>query len=281
MKLSYGQLWALLFLFRAFTFICSGEGYSVSRITGMAVSVIIQFLIIFPIVKYCRKKGINGENTRHMNIVFAAYFIVAGVVVFWKMLKITAAENFSASGNTVLAVLLLITSFYCSRTGIKTVGRAAVVIAGMFIFSLVVLVLTSVSDIKTDNFRNVYDNYTVWHYAVSDIAESTELPAAVILALYTEKSREKGVCIYFATKFILAAAVTVLGTAISGRVSLISDYPFFELCSFSNPLGVQRSDALFTASCTLIAVLYVTFCIAAVSYFMKNILKNRRKAESV
>lgn len=280
MKLSCGQLWAVLFLFRAFTFMCSGEGYSLKRITGAAVSVIIQFLIIFPIVKYCRKKGINGENTG-ISIISAAYFTLAGISVVRKMLKITDAENFSASGNMILAVLLLITAFYCSRRGIKTAGRAAVVTAGLFIFSLAVLVLTSAADIKTDNFRNVYDDHTIWHYTVYDIAESTELPAAVILSLYTEKGRDKGVCIYFATKFILVSAVTVLGTAISGRVSLISDYPFFELCSFSNPLGVQRSDAMFTASCTLAAVLYVTFCIAAVSYFLKNMLRKRRKAESV
>lgn len=270
MKLSFGQLWAVLFLFRAFTFISSAADYSVQRILGTAVSVLIQLFIAVPVIRFCRKNISDTEKFRKGGILFALYFIYTGMTAFGKILDITAAENFAVSGKIFPVVLTAAAVLYCSRLGLGSAGRAAVVVSGIFILFTAILVLTSSGDIKAENISGSYDESPVYHYILTDFSESTELPAVIILSLFTDRNREKGVYIYFASKFLLVSVVTLLGAAVLGRVSALADYPFFELCSFSSPLGVQRSDALFISAYALTAVIFITVGIVMSAFWMKK-----------
>ena len=56
MKISYGQLWAVLFLSNAFTVICSAVSYSVAQMTGTLISVLVQFVLAVPVICFLKKK---------------------------------------------------------------------------------------------------------------------------------------------------------------------------------------------------------------------------------
>ncbi|MBE6851918.1 MAG: hypothetical protein E7505_00375 [Ruminococcus sp.] len=269
MKLSGGQLWAVLFMLRAFNFICSPDAYSLQRIGGTAISVFIQFLIVVPVIRVCREKT-AGVTPGKAGVFPALYFIFTGMLAIGRMLDITASENFAISKNIILVLLLVFTALYCSKLGMRAAGRAAAVISGMFIFFLAVLLLTSVPEIRADNLTGDYDNTSVFAYALKDFAESSEIPAVLILSLFTYEGRAKGIYIYFGSKLLLVGLVTLLGASVSGNVSVLADYPFFELTSFSDLFGVQRSDVLFVTVCTLGAVLTVTVCVIAASEFLKK-----------
>ena len=90
MKLSGGQLWAVLFMLRAFNFICSPDAYSLQRIGGTAISVFIQFLIVVPVIRVCREKTV-GVTPGKAGVFPALYFIFTGMLAIGRMLDITAS----------------------------------------------------------------------------------------------------------------------------------------------------------------------------------------------
>ena len=56
MKLSCGQLWAVLFAFRAFSLMCSGTGYSVKCFLGVLVSTAVQLAFVLPVTFLLSRK---------------------------------------------------------------------------------------------------------------------------------------------------------------------------------------------------------------------------------
>jgi hypothetical protein len=269
MKFSGGQLWAVLFTFRVFTFICSQEAYSLHRIGGTALSVFVQLLVVIPLIRKLRKNPGLSDSGK-WDVLPALYFIFTGMLTFGRLIDISEAENFLRFSGVVPVVLFAVAVFYCSRLGIRAAGRAAVVISGIFVFFLLLLMITSVPEMRVDNVMASYDDTSFIGYFVKDIAESGELAALIWFVMYTEGRRERSVYIYFASKILLVGLVSLLGTAVSGRVSVLAGYPFFELTSFSDIFGVQRSDVLFITTCTLSAVLTASVCVTAASEILEK-----------
>ncbi|MBE6841927.1 MAG: hypothetical protein E7510_03735 [Ruminococcus sp.] len=275
MKISYGQLWAVLFLSNAFTVICSAVSYSVAQMTGTLISVLVQFVLTVPVICFLKKKKYKANFRLPASMLFSVYFIFAGMISFSRMFSILRYENsgLTSFGNTMIVILLAVCVLYCCRLGIHSAGRSAVIVAGLFIFFVAVLFATSYSQAEFSNITSKYDENSVWYYVINDISNSVELPALLILPCFAEKNQYKSIMLYFLTKLILVEMISFLGVIVLGRASLISDSPFFEICSFSQPLSVQRSDALFIGINTLICIVNITVDAVAVSVFAGKYIK--------
>lgn len=278
MKLSYGQLWAVLFLFRIFTVMCSDTDYSVNAFLGSAAASAIQFAVTLPLLKLT--EGIKRPSEK-WGLLFALYFIFTGMTAAAGLYELAGTENIAVS-NVTAAVLAGVTVLFISRYALSAFGRAAVIVSGLFIFFMVILTIMVSGNIEPDNIALSYDSgNTVTGYIIKDIAGDTLFPVLPVLALFTEKKRSRAVKIYFVSRIILSAVTVFLGASVIGRVSLESDYPFFSICSFSGSAGVQRTDVMFIVSCVLSAVIFIAVCIRIASFFLSEYFRKSRLAVTV
>lgn len=273
MKLSFGQLWAVLILYRVFTMICSDTGYSLIQLAGSVLCIALQLLIILPVVSIYKHKKITPDTLGGKKIIFSLAFLFMGIISFARIINISGAENASENGFVYLVIFLAAVALYCSKLGIRSAGRSAVMVVGLFIFCFAVLVLSSYTGIKISNISALNDGNGVVYYALREFADSSEILALFALPMFVTTSKRKGIYIYFASRLVLTGVISLLGCAVLGKVSLVSDYPFFEICSFSNPFSVQRSDALFIMAYTLISVVNVAVDLICIDIFSGKCFK--------
>lgn len=279
MRLSYGQMWAILFTMRSCVFMYSNTDYSINRMAGIAISIFIQFIISFPIVRKYENNNISSKIKSGGAVIAIFYFIFAGIILLYNLLKIFETGTFSSPESIISMLLFIVTVLYCSKLGIKATGRAAVISAGLFIFFIILLFITSIDEMHFEYILKVNDK-NILYYTLRDIMDSVEFPAALILPFFVYEGRKKSLYIYLGTKFIFSEAIVIFGASLLGKVSSISYFPFFEMCSFSDPLGVQRSDALFISLCTLASVVYISVCFVMSETFVKKyIIKFKQKKE--
>lgn len=273
MKLSFGQLWAVLILYRVFTTICSDTAYSLTQIAGSALCIALQFIILLPVIGIYNHKKISVDTLGGKKIIFSLMFLFMGIISFSRIINISGAENDSGIGYIFMILFLAAVSLYCSKLGIRAAGRSAVMVTGLFIFFFAVLLLSSYSGIRISNISALNNDNGVVYYALREFADSSEILAIFALPIFVDTSKRKGIYIYFASRLVLTGAISILGCAVLGKVAAISNYPFFEICSFANPFSVQRSDALFIMAYTLISVVNIAVDLVCIDIFSGKYFK--------
>ncbi len=273
MRLSCGQLWAVLFLFRVLSFFSSSSGYSLPQMSGLVLSVTIQAAVLIPFVHLCIKNDISAEGSGKTGLLFSVCFIFSGICIFRKLADVSETERFISSDSLWLFLPAGLAAVYCGSQKIKSAGRASVITAGLLILFTAVLAVTCIGQTRPEYILSSAGESSVVGYAVRDLAESTEFPSVLALSVFADSDRLKSIRIFLITGLVYTVLVSVLGAALLGKVSQISDHPFFEMCSFSGPLGVQRSDAFFTGIYMLAAVVSISVCTAAASVFLRKYVK--------
>lgn len=271
MKISYGQLWAIFFLYKVSALICSNGAYSVNQMIGTGISTALQFMILLPVFIIIKKKKYGLNFSVWNNALFTCCFIFSGMFSVSGFMSVLTNENpkMSFLSYVIIVAVLAVCAVYCSSLGIHATGRSAVIVAGIFVFFMAVLFVTSYTEAEFSNFTLSYDKNSILYYVFEDISYSIELPSLLLLPYFTEKSGEKSLLLYFGSKLFISLAVSFIGIIVLGGTSVISLQPFLEICSFSQPLSVQRSDALFIGIYTLVTVVNITVDIIAVREFSK------------
>ena len=263
MKLSCGQLWAVLFAFRAFSLMCSGTGYSVKCFLGVLVSTAVQLAFVLPVTFLLSRKKYISEKC---GLIAAFYFIFTGITVFGKF------SCFSTAGSPLtLTVLMTVAVLWCCRYEVSSCGRTAVVISGMFIIMTAFLML-SVS--KHMNIRNISsasaEDSSLFVYVAENLWENIFFPVIPAAALLAGRCRTRGIAAYFLSSVLISAVIIFAGASVLGTESFAADTPFFSLCSFFAPSGLQRMDAMFLAVFVLCAAVCITVC-ACISSRLLNL----------
>lgn len=273
MRLSCGQLWAVLFLFRVLSFFSSTSGYSLPQMEGLVLSAMIQASVLVPFVHICIKNDISAEGLGKTGILFSACFIFSGICMFRKLAGVSQTERFIFSDGIWLILPAGLAAVYCGSRKIRAAGRASVITAGLLILFTAVLAVTCIGQTRAEYILSSAGENSAVGYAVRDLAESTEFPSVLALSVFSGSDRLKSIKTFLITGSAYTVMISVLGAALLGRVSQISDHPFFEMCSFSSPLGGQRSDAFFTGIYMLAAVVSISVCTAAASVFLRKYIK--------
>jgi len=263
-------MWAVLFTFRVLSFFSSSSGYSLSQIAGLAVSAAVQAALLIPFVYICSKNDISAESFGKTGILFSACFIFSGICILRKLAGVAETERFIPYDSLWLLLAAGLAALYCGGQEIKVSGRAAVITAGLLVFFTAVSAVTCISQAVPEYIVSSAGKNSVAGYAVRDLAESTELPSVLALSLFSGRDRWKGIRIFLFSGLAYTVLISVLGAALLGEVSQISDHPFFEICSFSGPFSVQRSDAFFIGMYMLAAVVCISVCTAASSVFLRK-----------
>lgn len=275
MKLSYGQMCIILLLYRVLIIMSSTQPYCAAWMAGSAISVAVQFLIILPLISMTKKRTVfNFQGKR--NIIFSVFFIILGAFTFRRFIGVINPGEISVSKGIVTVMLLTAASVYCAGCTLRAAGRCAVIVNGIFVFSLAVLIAGAYKGIRGDNMLNMSGTDGIINYAVSDFAQSGELILIFVLSALTEKKVRRGINLYFLLKLVLTQGIVFLGMSVVGKLSDYVEYPFFALCSFSSPFNVQRSDALFIMVYSLVCIVNISVDIMIASEILKKFMKRSR-----
>ena len=262
MKLSCGQLWAVFFAFRAFSLMCSGTGYSVKCFLGVLVSTAVQLAFVLPVTFLLSRKKYISEKC---GLIAAFYFIFTGITVFGKF------SCFSPAGSPlVLTVLMTAAVLWCRRYELSSCGRTAVVISGLFVIMTAFLILSVSKHMNIGNIASASaEDSSLLVYVAENLREDLFFPVIPVAALLAGRCRTRGITAYFVSSILLSVVIIFAGASVSGAESFAADTPFFSLCSFFTPSGLQRMDAVFLSAFVLCAALCINICSCISSRILK------------
>ncbi len=275
-KINRSQLYAILISVRLFEYICSFDVYCRNQILGIMLSSAFQIVMMFLVFMFKRNFSIVDRisSNRVISWCYVVYFILYGGV---SLNRLTSIDNvLPQSINGILCVVLFgATCIYCARLGFKSLFRGSIVVTFLVIVSFLVVVYGVTSNIDISNAYLYNDKYNIFHYTISDLAKNTDLIFLVLLmdSAYTRKECFK----YIAYKLLSLEVISFIGLCVLGGITVFSNYSFIDLASYSQPFGIQRSDAIYSLITTLMCVLNVSLGVMLASKLSKDTLQKHKE----
>lgn len=254
-----GQLFAILFLLRMFTFLCTPLPFSSVQIGGSLLSTAVQALLVLPaLALYDRGfQPVRPNRDKWVAVLYGLFFVYWGASALVRLWTVATGISFPITSMRLGAVLLAVCCLYAAKLGLRTLGRASAIVFGLFLLTLAVMLIGAFGKLQAENLLPD-GNGGLLRAAWADLCDSGELPAAVILCGYAQTRRRHALFSMLLAKLAVITLVSVLGILVLGRLMDIADYPFFTLGSFSQPFAVQRADSLYLILFTMLGVVSVT-----------------------
>lgn len=271
-SISRGQLYAVLVSVRLFEYVTSLDVYSREQALGLLVSGLFQVVIVVLLCTF-RSKVTTWQGVVSNGIVkwlYVGYCVAYGGVSLSKLVSMDSVVPSSVSW-WVSVVLFAVTVWYCAKLGFKALFRSSVVVTGMVVVSYLVVLYGVVPHMEVSNLYLYAESSNVYYYTVSDLAKSVDL---VFLALLMDTSyRMRDAVRYVVYKVLTLEVLSIVGLCVLGGVTVSSDFPFIDLASYSQPFGIQRSDAMYSLVTPYMCVLNVSLAVSMASRLLSNTIE--------
>ena len=133
-KIRSGQLFAICFLIRSFSLLCTDNPFSAVQLGGAVLSATLQGLILLPILLTA---GI--EPSKPASCLFGAFFLLWGGHCFLQLWGVAAGVTFPVHNKLFGALLLTGVCLYGVQLGIHALARSASLLLPLFGVALAVL----------------------------------------------------------------------------------------------------------------------------------------------
>lgn len=270
-KLRSSQLFAMLLVSAAFTFLCQTAAYSMEGIFGAAIAATVQIVLSLPmLLLYHRGFSFSqyAEQHRILPLCFVAYLLVRGGISFVRLQHTTSELALPVSGKFMAAALIAIVCLYTVSLGIQPLARSSTLIFGILLFTLAIMLLGAIPQAEPQNLALSPDD-TIWHGFLRSMGTADELPILFLLLDFTEKKRFRSTIQIWIGKFLLLTYLSLLGMAVLGDRMTHAEHPFFAVVSVSQPLSTQRADALYLLVFVMLCVLRVTLCTVLAAHLLR------------
>ncbi len=275
-RISNLQLFSILISVKAFSLICSGITADAGQMAGAAIAIVLQFILALPMLSLYSKNGFDQKKEmlfgRLGMTFYALFFIMWGAVSFNRLWGVSKSVYFPVESSLMCSVIIAAVCLYCSSLGFNALSRSSLIMAGIFIFSVGVLILGAYSKADTANYVPSAAVRTVLENAVSYFCSSGEPVMLFILLNSSRSDRSKGVTAFFAGALILTELIYLIEITVLGKIINISDFPFFTAGAFSQPFSIQRADSLYMITFTLLCVMTVTLQLILAAMLVKEII---------
>lgn len=273
-KISGGQLFAILLIVSSFGMICSQSAYSAGQMTGIFISAVIQAFLIFPVLYLNKRRNFSIQTIPKWVLwLYTAYFLLYGGYAFSEFSAVSEEMRFPVRWKILALLLAAAVCLYSSMLGLKSVARVSVIISALFIVSVIILFAGAYSKFDMSNFA-WQKPYGILQSGISDFIYSSELAVIFILFGNTEKNHAKSAYGFIGAKLIIAEIISFTGTAVLGSLSGMFDFPFFTLGSISQPFAVQRADGLYIILLAILCTVSITIYITIASMLIRTLLPN-------
>lgn len=275
-KISNSQLFAVLLCTRAFGLICSRTSPNASHMAGAVISIAVQFLAAIPMLMLYRHSGFSLQKEmlfgKAGKLLYALFFIAEGAFAFNQLWGVSTSVYFPVDSSLACAVILAAVCLYCASMKLSTLNRSSLIVAGIFLFSLLILILGAYSKADPKNYVPNASFNSIMDAAISSFCSSGELAALFILLDFSSENNRKGVTAFFISSLLLTELIYIIEITVLGNISSMTDFPFFTAGAFSQPFSIQRADSLYMITFTLLCVLTVTLRLALTSILLKEVI---------
>ena len=261
-KLRSNQLFAILLMSGAFTFLCQAAAYTLEGVLGAAIAAAVQLLLSLPIL-FLYHRGFSfsdyAEKHRLLPFCFVIYLLARGGVSFIRIQKITVDFAFPVSGKWMAAGLITLVCLYTASLGIRAMARSSTLIFWILLFSFAVMLLGALPQAKPQNL-SFSPNDTIWNGFFKSMQTADELPLLFLLLDFIDKNRFRTTVQIWVGKWAVFAYLSFLGMAVLGNRMTQAKHPFFDVISISQPFSTQRADSLYF-------LLFVMLCVFRITLF--------------
>ncbi len=275
-KIKSSQLFAILIAIRTFSIICMTDMSDANAMAGAAVSIVFQFLAVIPMLllyndnSFSLKKEMLFE--KFGKVLYIVFFIIWGAVSFSTLWEVTKSVYFPIDSRFSGSLILAAVCVYTASLGLKALSRASGMIPLLIIVSLIIMLVGAYPKAELTNFVPDADFGNVVKYAVKEFCRSGELVMIFILLEIVPKGRKKAITSFFIAKLVLTELIAAVEITVLGKIINISDFPFFSAGAFSQPLSIQRADAVYLILFTILCVVTVTVQIVLSTIIISELL---------
>lgn len=270
------QLFAILISIRTFSVICTTDLTNAAAMAGAAVSVAFQLLAAVPMLLLYNSNNFSLKKEllfgKFGKVLYIVFFLLWGAVSFSTLWEVTKSVYFPINSRFTGSLILAAVCVYTASLGLKALSRASGLIPFLIVTSLAVMLFGAYPKAELSNFVPDADFGNVIKYAVKEFCRSGELVMLFVLLEAVPEGKKKAVTLFFAVKLVLTELVAAVEITVLGKIINISDFPFFSAGAFSQPLSIQRADAVYMILFTLLCVVTVTVQIVLSTVIIQELL---------
>ncbi len=276
------QLFAILMLSAAWSVLCLPEADTSARLIGIVLACGVQLLLSIPMLLLAAQHfSLSQTAARHkwLGFVYILFFLLWGANGFSQLGTVTAEISLPVSGSLTAAVLMTAVCLYTGSQGLRTMARSAPFVLGLLLLSMIVLVIGAYSRIDVTRLAPRTEGFLDGGF--SYFCMGGELTAAWVLLDRTDGGRKRAVWGYLLSKAAFACLVLFLCICAAGRLTVLSDFPFFTLTALSQPLQSQRADALYILVFVMLYVMHITLQTGVISHLLQAMFPKCRGAAPI
>ena len=262
-SISGAQLSAALLITDMFWLCCMRGSISAAAIAGVLAASALQFLMVLIYAVQERELSRGGA------VFFLLYSLFWGGMIFSELSDTSGIIGIPV-GSLMTAGLTAMVCLYISSTGMKALGRAAVIAAAVGI----ALIAT---DLVSAVFGGDWDNLSVPRSRgaggelIRGFSVSGSLGSLAVFLGDVKGDRAKAAAGYFAAKAVISAAVLLTAIAVTGRIMDLTEFPVMTAAQLSQPFEAQRIDSLFLVVFSVFAVFAAALQIMAGARLLRQI----------
>jgi len=256
-KIHSHQAFCILLLSGAWSVICIPVLYGSGQILGTAAACLMQMLFCLPMLAL-RQESFSRliQSQKWLGMIYLCFFLLCGAQGFAQLWEAAPSQLLPSSGKFTAAVLIVLTCFYTSSSGLRATARCAPLVMSIFMISVLVLILGAWR--RIDVSRISWQKTGFWQSVRLYFSLSGELVAAWILSDRIRGNRKTALHGYLTAKACFCALILFLSITAGGRLISLTGYPFFTLTALSQPLQGQRADALYILVFVMLYVIHTT-----------------------
>ncbi len=283
-QISKAQFISLLLMEDLFILFCLKEEISIITAIGFSAGIILQFLFSVPLIKiYSRGKSLK-DCGKAAEAVILIYIIVWGGMLFsmlWNAGDVIYIPygNSGFWGKFMVAAIIAVVCVYISSSGIKALGRSALIAAAMGVVCLLIVIISALIQSDMSNLKEI-GNKSFLSELIRGFALSGGLGSFIMLLGFTKGKPMRNAAGYFIGKVILTLAVIITGVLVSGGIMEITDFPIATAAQLSQPFDVQRIDSLFLIVFSVYAVYSIAVQASAADYLLGEVIPAIKKYRS-
>ncbi len=278
-RIKSSQLLTILLLSGAWSVLCMTRAASGADLLGILPGTLMQLAVCVPMLlpeRYqCSMFRIVSES-RSLGAVYVLFFLLWGAHGFAQFWAVSAEINLAVQGRMTAAVLITLVCLYTCSLGLRSMARCAPIVTAVLLLSVLVLLLGAKGRIRPD--RLVTGTEGLLSAALSYFSMGGELAAAWILLGTVQTGKRRAVLGLLAGKAVLAFLTVFLCITVGGRLTALSEHPFFTLITLTQPLQSQRADALFILVFVMLYVMHITLQTGVIAHLLHAMFPKLRFA---
>ncbi len=235
----------------------TGGGDFLDGVISCAIAFAANFIAVIPLgLLYRRKPTMNildhgyyltGWFGGVLALFYGFYFLTVDCYYLSVFQVFNANMIDPEMPSWLIVIAVLAAAVYAAWKGVESITRASVFILVMLLAGLAFILLTSIAQVKPENFKPVL--YNGWEQTIRStmlfLGRSTGLATLAVVLPVTKGGKKTGFAVWNIVTYVLMSAIIVIMVGVLGNALQIQMFPMHTLAAVSGIGPFQRMDSVF------------------------------------